>query len=132
MREWGDWLIRILTLPAPFTIGLLWGASLGRRDSFATSVFVLAPIVSGVLCVGAWLAIAFLMGEQMVNPNIPAWESLTITIAFYGGGCMLGGAIPALLGCAGGQLGKLWLFRRDKGIRQTERADQNEAEGGRR
>jgi hypothetical protein len=127
MREWGDWLIGILMLPVPFTIGLLWGASLGRRDSFAASVFVLAPIVSGALCVGAWLGIAFVMGEQMINPNIPAWESLTITIVFYGGGCMLGGALPAFLGCALGQLGKLWLFPRDKGIRQTERAGQNQA-----
>jgi hypothetical protein len=125
MREWGDWLIGILVLPAPFIFGLLWGALLGRRDSFAASVLVLAPIISGVLCIGAWLGIAFLMGEQIVNPNIPAWESLTITIVFYGGGCMLGGAIPALIGCALGQLGKLWLCRPSNGIRQTERPDQN-------
>lgn len=121
-----DWWIWILLLPVPFTLGFLWGAWQGRRDSFADSVLVLAPIVSGVLTVGAWLSTAFVMGEQMVNPNIPAWQSLTITIVFYGGGCMLGGAVPALLGCAAGQLGKLWLLRRDEGVRQTERAEQEQ------
>lgn len=121
-----DWWVWILLLPAPFAIGLLWGVWLGRRDSFAASVLVLAPIVSGVANVGAWLMLAFLVGEPMVNPNIPAWQSLTITIVFYGGGCMLGGAVPALVGCTAGQLGKLWLFRRDEGIRYPERAEKPE------
>lgn len=113
-------LIWILLAAAPFALGAFWGAWLGRRDFFAASVLLLAPIVSGAFCVGAWLTIAFLMGEPMVNPNIPAWQSLTIAIVFYGGGCMLGGAVPALLGCAVGQLGKLWLFRRHGSSRQTE------------
>lgn len=126
MREFWDWLIWLLMLPAPFTFGLLWGAWFRRRDSFTTSVLQLAPVVSGVVMVGVWLTIAFLMGEPMVNPQISAWQSLTITIVFYGGGMALCGAIPALLGCAVGQLGKLWLFRRDEGTRYPERPEKDE------
>ena len=64
-------------------------------------------------------------GFRATRP-VPTWQSLTVTIVFYGGGCMLGGAVPALLGCAAGQLGKLWLFRRDEDTRPADSAGQNQ------
>lgn len=45
------WILLIL-LAAPLVLGLLWGACLGRRDSFSWPLLLAAPILSGVLTVG--------------------------------------------------------------------------------
>ena len=113
------WILLLTALlTAPFALGLLWGAGLGRRDYFSFPVLMAAPIFSGVLIVGV-LAVAYTAGEVGVNPN-HTWQSLMATIVVYGGACMLGGAVPAVLGSSAGQLVKLWLFRRDERKRQTD------------
>jgi len=123
-RERMEWLIWILLLlGAPFAFGLLWGVWRGNRTYFSSSVLALAPIFSGVSTVVGWLAVAFLAGEQVVNPHIPAWQSLMITCGFYGGIVMLIGALPALLGSAAGQWGKIWAVHRYQSVRQTEREE---------
>ena len=120
-------LILLLTalLAAPFALGLLWGACLGRRDYFSFPVLMAAPIFSGVLIVGG-LAVAWTAGERERVINPPDWQALIATIVVYGGLCMLGGAVPALLGSSAGQLVKLSLFRCDERKRQTERAGKNQ------
>ena len=112
------WILLLTALlAAPFALGLLWGAGLGRRDYFSFPVLMAAPIFSGVLIVGV-LAVVY-TDENVNNPN-HTWQSLMATIVVYGGACMLGGAVPALLGSSAGQLVKLWLFRRDERKRQTD------------
>lgn len=121
-REIMDWLIWVFMRFGPFVIGFLWGAWRGRRDSFAASVLVLAPIVSGVLVWGATFTINLVMGEPNPKDNI---AGLAIAFVLYGGIYILVGAVPALLGCAAGQWVKIRRFRRNEGVRQSENADQN-------
>jgi len=120
-------LIVLLTalLAASFALGLLWGACLGRRDYFSFPILVGAPIFSGVLVVGS-LAVAWTAGERERVINPPDWQGLIVTIVVYGGACMLGGAVPALLGCSAGQLLKLRLFRRDERKGPTGTAERSQ------
>lgn len=104
-------MLWLLLLMAPFALGLLWGAGLGRRDYFSWLVLLGAPIFSGVLIVGA-LAVIY-TDENRSNPNL-SWPSQLVTIVVYGGASFVAGAGPALLGSSAGQFVKLWLFRRGK------------------
>jgi hypothetical protein len=105
------------------------GCMQGRRDGFSFSVLLVAPIFSAVLIVGAIMAMtvmsaAGILSGPPVNPN----HSLVLTVSMwlasaflYGSGIFLYGAVPALLGSAAGQLGKLWVVHRDSGIRRIGR-----------
>ena len=106
-----DWILRFW---APLVLGALWGAWQGRRDRFSFSVLLVAPIFSAVLLVGAMMAVGILSGT-LVNPNNPTPFVVTLlaTTFLYGFGFFFWGAVPALLGSAAGQLGKLWV-RREK------------------
>ncbi|QDU28934.1 hypothetical protein ETAA8_40400 [Anatilimnocola aggregata] len=116
-------LILLLTalLAGSVALGLLWGACLGRRDYFSFPILMAAPIFSGVLIVGC-LAVVWTAGERERVINPLDWRGLITTIVVYGSLCMLGGAVPALLGSSAGQLVKLWLLRRYALKQPTERA----------
>jgi len=114
-----DW---ILLFWAPLVFGALWGAWQGHRDRFSFSVLLVAPIFSAVLIVGAMMAVGILSGT-LVNPNNPGPLVVTLlaTTFLYGFGFFLLGAVPALLGSAAGQMGKLWVVHRHSGIRRIGR-----------
>ncbi|MGE0607754.1 MAG: hypothetical protein AB7O62_11740 [Pirellulales bacterium] len=126
-NETMNWLIWLFGVPGPFVIGFLWGAWRGRRDSFAPVVLLLAPIVSGVVVCGAMFATNLALGER--NPR-DTMLGLAVAFVIYGGIYVLIGMVPALLGCAAGQLGKIWLIRRNEGLRQSENAEQNPVKPG--
>jgi hypothetical protein len=117
-------LLLTAVLAGSFALGLLWGACLGRRDYFSFTLLLAAPIFSGALIVGG-LAVVWTASERERVINPPDWETVIVTIVVYGGFLMLGGAIPALLGSAAGQLAKLWLFRPAERVRQAETAERN-------
>jgi hypothetical protein len=116
-----DW---ILFLWAPLLLGVLWGAWQGRRDRFSFSVLLVAPIFSTVVIVAAILAVAILnrivFGGPPINPNNTDLVILLAVPFVYGFGFFLFGAVPALVGSAAGELGKLCVV---SGIRRIGRRD---------
>jgi hypothetical protein len=105
-----EWLLCVF---APFMLGAIWGLALGSRDRFSIAVLVAAPLMSVALVCGGIVIVGVLSGEAPINPDNPnplivQWLAFT---CLYALGIGAFGAVPAMLGSAGGELAKLAIVR---------------------
>jgi hypothetical protein len=117
----------IVLLCAPFVLGGLWGATWqrGRGQGFSMPVLVTAPMFSAgvmgiIIATGTVFYAPFRGPQRSGDATVELWIWTAIG---YGLSSGLLGAVPALVGSAAGQLGKLRLSPGDSRMPRSGSGD---------